>query len=57
MSRVHPDSAYVQVNTLPVSWVEPADVSSVVEFLVSDASRYLTGLVIPVDAGYLLKKN
>lgn len=52
-----PDSAYVQVNTLPVPWVEPADVSSVVEFLASDASRYLTGLVIPVDAGYLLKKN
>ena len=51
------DSAYVQVNTLPVPWVDPIDVSSVVEFLASDASRYLTGVVIPVDAGYLLKKN
>lgn len=51
-----PDSAYVQVNTLPVPWVDPADVSSVVEFLASDASRYLTGVTVPVDAGYLLKK-
>lgn len=51
------DSAYVQINTLPVPWVKPIDVSRVIEFLASEAGRYLTGLVIPVDGGYLIKKN
>ncbi len=51
-----PDSAYAAVNALPVPWVTPADVSNVVAFLASDASRYLTGLFVPVDAGYLVKK-
>jgi SDR family mycofactocin-dependent oxidoreductase len=51
-----PDSRYVAVNALPVPWVTPVDVSNVVAFLASDASRYLTGLVVPVDAGYLVKK-
>jgi NAD(P)-dependent dehydrogenase (short-subunit alcohol dehydrogenase family) len=51
-----PDSTYVAVNVLPVPWVSPGDVSNVVTFLASDASEHLTGLVIPVDAGYLIKK-
>jgi enoyl-[acyl-carrier-protein] reductase (NADH) len=44
------------VNALPVPWVTPTDVSNVVAFLASDASRYMTGLLVPVDAGYLVKK-
>jgi SDR family mycofactocin-dependent oxidoreductase len=51
-----PDSAYVAVNALPVPWVTPADISNAVAFLASDASRYVTGVVVPVDAGYLVKK-
>jgi NAD(P)-dependent dehydrogenase (short-subunit alcohol dehydrogenase family) len=30
---------------------EPEDVASVVAFLVSDESRYVTGQAIPVDGG------
>lgn len=39
-------------NLLPVPFVEPIDVTNVVEFLVSDKARYITGVTMPVDAGY-----
>ncbi len=44
-----------QLNTLPVPWVEPADVSSALLWLASDEARYVTGVALPVDAGSLLK--
>jgi len=43
------------LNTLPVPWVEGADISSAAIFLASDESRYLTGVALPVDAGAMLK--
>ncbi|MGY1813610.1 mycofactocin-coupled SDR family oxidoreductase [Blastococcus sp. SYSU D00820] len=42
-------------HTLPVPWVEPVDVSNAVLFLASDEARYVTGAVLPVDAGYTTK--
>lgn len=36
---------------LPVDWVESADVSRALRFLVSDDARYVTGVAFPVDAG------
>ncbi|WP_293340128.1 mycofactocin-coupled SDR family oxidoreductase [Mycobacterium sp.] len=39
------------INALPTPAVEPADVSSAVLFLLSDESRYVTGLEFKVDAG------
>jgi SDR family mycofactocin-dependent oxidoreductase len=41
----------VGANLLPVNMVEPIDVSEAVVWLASDATRYVTGAVIPVDAG------
>lgn len=35
----------------PTPAVEPADVSNAVLFLLSDESRYVTGLQFKVDAG------
>jgi NAD(P)-dependent dehydrogenase (short-subunit alcohol dehydrogenase family) len=39
------------VNAMPTPAVEPADVSHAVLFLLSDESRYVTGLQFKVDAG------
>jgi SDR family mycofactocin-dependent oxidoreductase len=43
------------INSLPVPWVEPVDISNAVLFLASDEARYITGVTLPVDAGALLK--
>jgi len=41
----------VFMNTLPVDFVEPEDISAAVAWLASDDARYVTGAAIPVDAG------
>jgi NAD(P)-dependent dehydrogenase (short-subunit alcohol dehydrogenase family) len=43
------------LNSLPVPWVEPVDISNAVLWLASDESRYVTGVTLPVDAGSLVK--
>lgn len=43
------------LNALPTPWVDVDDVSSAVLFLASDEARYITGIVMPVDAGYAVK--
>ncbi|MBP1162209.1 SDR family mycofactocin-dependent oxidoreductase [Rhodococcus sp. PvR044] len=40
---------------LPVPWVESADVSNALLFLVSDEARYITGTELVVDAGLTQK--
>jgi SDR family mycofactocin-dependent oxidoreductase len=46
---------FLGLNALPVSWVEPVDISNAVLWLASDESRYVTGVTLPVDAGQLTK--
>ncbi|MGI5329572.1 mycofactocin-coupled SDR family oxidoreductase [Actinomadura nitritigenes] len=43
------------MNALPVPWVEAEDIANAVLFLVSDESRYITGVPLPIDAGSMLK--
>lgn len=43
------------LNSLPVPWVDPRDISNAVLWLASDESRYVTGLEVRVDAGSMLK--
>jgi NAD(P)-dependent dehydrogenase (short-subunit alcohol dehydrogenase family) len=44
----------VNQNAIPVPAIETADVADVVAWLLSDESRYVTGVALPVDAGLLL---
>ncbi|RVW00968.1 mycofactocin-coupled SDR family oxidoreductase [Rhodococcus spongiicola] len=46
---------FMSLNTLPVPWVDPTDISNAVLFLGSDETRYVTGVTFPVDAGALVK--
>jgi len=48
-------SAAQSFNALPVPWVEAADISNAVLWLASDESRYVTGVPLPVDAGWIVK--
>ncbi len=41
-------------NALPVQILQPEDISDAVEFLVSEQARYITGVALPVDAGFLV---
>ncbi len=43
-------------NALPVDMVEPVDISNAIVWLVSDDARYVTGVKLPVDAGFTNKK-
>jgi SDR family mycofactocin-dependent oxidoreductase len=43
-------------NALPVDLVEPEDVSNAIIWLVSDEGRYVTGVTLPVDAGFVNKR-
>ena len=43
---------FTDLNLLPVPWVDPVDISNAVLFLASDEARYITGVQLPVDAGF-----
>jgi NAD(P)-dependent dehydrogenase (short-subunit alcohol dehydrogenase family) len=49
-------SAAAMVNALPVPVIEAVDISNAIVWLVSDDARYVTGITLPVDAGYTNKK-
>jgi NAD(P)-dependent dehydrogenase (short-subunit alcohol dehydrogenase family) len=42
-------------NLLDVQLIEASDVSNAIAWLVSDQARYVTGVALPVDAGYTAK--
>ncbi|MGW2224270.1 mycofactocin-coupled SDR family oxidoreductase [Streptomyces formicae] len=43
-------------NALPVDTVEAVDVSNAVLWLASDEARYVTGVTLPVDAGFINRR-
>jgi SDR family mycofactocin-dependent oxidoreductase len=51
LGEERPDLIPIFVNAMPTPAVEPTDVSNAVLFLLSDESRYVTGLQFKVDAG------
>lgn len=55
MARVfeaNPEGSAMAGNLLPVPFVEPVDVTNAVLYLISDSARYVTGMTLPVDAGF-----
>lgn len=51
-----PQLSNAMANALPVPMIEAVDLSNAILFLVSDAGRYVTGVTLPVDAGFLNKR-
>jgi SDR family mycofactocin-dependent oxidoreductase len=51
-----PSLGQAMANALPVDMVEPVDISNAIVWLVSDDARYVTGVTLPVDAGFTNKK-
>jgi SDR family mycofactocin-dependent oxidoreductase len=51
-----PEFAGALLNAMPVEAVDPIDVSNAILWLVSDEARYVTGTVLPVDAGQVNKR-
>ncbi|GAA3054798.1 Rv2750 family mycofactocin-dependent SDR oxidoreductase [Pseudonocardia yunnanensis] len=47
------DGSFNLQNALPVEMVEPVDVSNAIVWLASEEARYVTGVSLPVDAGFL----
>ncbi|QTI70879.1 mycofactocin-coupled SDR family oxidoreductase [Gordonia polyisoprenivorans] len=52
--NTHPEVANDEAykNPMPVELIEAVDVSNAMVFLASDEARYITGITLPVDAGY-----
>lgn len=50
------DFSQPRSNALPVDMIEAIDVTNAILWLVSDDARYITGVALPVDAGYANKK-
>lgn len=55
LSESRPDLIPIFMNALPAVMAEPIDISNAVLFLVSDESRFVTGLEFKVDAGVTLR--
>ncbi len=48
-------AAFMGLNSLPIPWVEPVDISNAVLWLASDEARYVTGVTLPIDCGFCVK--
>lgn len=51
----HPGSLAGLQNPMPVPILEPSDISEAMIYLCGRGGRYITGVTLPVDAGYTLK--
>ncbi len=51
----NPEIAGALANLMPVQVIEAIDISNAIAWLVSDEARYVTGVTLPVDAGFCVK--
>lgn len=54
-TREDAEMGFPAMQAMPVPYIEPQDVSDAVVFLASDASRYITGTQLRIDAGGYVK--
>ncbi len=47
-----PERGSAMSNPMPIELLEAEDISNAVAFLVSDEAKYITGVMLPVDAGF-----
>lgn len=55
MIEAHPELADALANLMPVQVIEAIDISNAIAWLVSDEARYVTGITLPVDAGFCVR--
>lgn len=55
LTEARPDLASMFGNSMPVTTIDAVDVSNAVLFLISDESRYVTGMEFKVDAGVTVR--
>jgi SDR family mycofactocin-dependent oxidoreductase len=53
--KEHEDMTARLQNAMPVPLIEPIDISNAIAWLCSDEARYVTGVALPVDAGFLVR--
>jgi SDR family mycofactocin-dependent oxidoreductase len=53
--EAHPDAGASLMNPMQVSLLDPSDISNAIIFLCSEEGRYITGVTLPVDAGFCNK--
>ncbi len=49
------NSVSAMQNAMPVDILEPEDIADAVAFLVSDQAKWITGVALPVDAGFCVR--
>jgi NAD(P)-dependent dehydrogenase (short-subunit alcohol dehydrogenase family) len=49
------NSVSAMQNAMPVDILVPEDISDAVAFLVSDQAKWITGVSLPVDAGFSVR--
>jgi enoyl-[acyl-carrier-protein] reductase (NADH) len=51
----YPEGNKALENLLPVAMIEAVDVTEAMVYLCGQSGRYVTGVTLPVDAGYTVK--
>ena len=51
----HPEGNSALENLLPVPMIDSVDVTEAMVYLCGQSGRYITGITLPVDAGFTVK--